>query len=301
MAFTVEVVHPLLAARIHGLDLHQPVALEDVEAIEQTSGRYPVLIFPKQFINDDELLAFSANFGPVHTAMSYQTREKEHRLQPKITDISNLGKDNQTFKRGDHRRMNNFVSKRWHTDASYEAIPARYSFLLAYTVAQRGGETQFADMRAAYDEMPEDLRPVVEDLSCEYNILWARMLSGYTEFPDEERAKLPPAQHKLVRRHPVSGRKTLYLSGHATHVVDWPIPEGRDLLRELMEFATQPQFVYTHKWHERDLVMWDNRALMHRGRRHIPDTDPREMHRATVMDDPAWTRADSSVHSEAGT
>ncbi|MFT4066956.1 TauD/TfdA dioxygenase family protein [Paraburkholderia sp.] len=290
MGFTVEVVHPLLAARIHGLDLSHPVSLEDVEAIEQTSGRYPVLIFPKQQITDDQLLAFSANFGPVHTAMSYQTRKDEHRLQPKITDISNVGKDNQTFRRGDHRRMNTFVSKRWHTDASYEPIPARYSFLLAYTVAKQGGETQFADMRAAYDEMPEDLRPVVENLSCEYNILWARMLSGYTEFPDDERAKLAPSQHRLVRRHPVSGRKSLYLSGHATHIVDWPIPEGRDLLRELMEYATHPQFVYTHRWSVRDLVMWDNRVLMHRGRRHIPESDPREMHRATVMDDPAWTR-----------
>lgn len=291
MGFTVEVVHPLLAARIHRLDLSVPVPAEDVEAIEQTSACYPVLIFPKQEITDDQLLAFSANFGPVHTAMSYQTRQHEHRLQPKITDISNVGKDNQTFRRGDARRMNNFVSKRWHTDASYEPIPARYSFLLAYTVARQGGETQFADMRAAYDEMPEDLCPVVEDLSCEYNILWARMLSGYTEFPDDERAKLAPSQHRLVRRHPISGRKSLYLSGHATHVVDWPLPEGRDLLRELMEYATQPQFVYTHHWSVRDLVMWDNRVLMHRGRRHIPESDPREMHRATVMDDPTWKRA----------
>jgi alpha-ketoglutarate-dependent 2,4-dichlorophenoxyacetate dioxygenase len=266
MGFTVEVVHPLVAARIHGLDLRNPVSLEDVLAIEQTSARYPVLIFPKQQITDDQLLAFSENFGPVHTAMSYQTRKHEHRLQPKITDISNVGKDNQTFRRGDNRRMNTFVSKRWHTDASYEPIPARYSFLLAYTVAKQGGETQFADMRAAYDDMPEDLRPVVEDLSCEYNILWARMLSGYTEFPDDERAKLAPSQHRLVRRHPLSGRKSLYLSGHATHVVD------------------------SHRWSVRDLVMWDNRVLMHRGRRHIPESDPREMHRATVMDDPAWTR-----------
>jgi alpha-ketoglutarate-dependent 2,4-dichlorophenoxyacetate dioxygenase len=299
MGFTVEVVHPLLAARIHGLDLSNPVPLEDVEAIEQTSGRYPVLIFPKQQITDDQLLAFSANFGPVHTAMSYQTRKHEHRLQPKITDISNVGKDNQTFRRGDNRRMNTFVSKRWHTDASYEPIPARYSFLLAYTVAKQGGETQFADMRAAYDEMPEDLRPIVEDLSCEYNILWARMLSGYTEFPDDERAKLAPSQHPLVRRHPVSGRKSLYLSGHATHVVGWPVPEGRDLLRELMEYATQPQFVYTHRWTVRDLVMWDNRTLIHRGLRYSPPTDRREMHRATVMDDPAWKRAPSPADAAA--
>ncbi|WP_233838634.1 TauD/TfdA dioxygenase family protein [Paraburkholderia sp. ZP32-5] len=290
MSLTVEAAHPFIAARIHGLDLSQPLSEEQIVEIEQTSGRYPVLIFPRQYINDDQLLAFAANFGPLQVAVSYTTRPDDHRLAPMINDISNLGKDNQTFKAGDRRRMNNLTSRRWHSDASYLPLPARYSMLLSYVVPAVGGQTQFADMRAAYDELPAHLRAAVEDLDCHYDIMQSRAAAGFHDFPDEEREALAPCIHKLVRTHPVSGRKSLYLSSHASHVVGWPEPEGRDLLRELTEFATQPQFVYAHNWSVRDLVVWDNRALMHRGRPHIPETDVREMHRATTLDDLTWSR-----------
>ena len=298
MSLTVEAAHPFIAARIHGLDLSQPLDEERITEIELASGRYPVLIFPRQYINDDQLLAFAANFGPLQIAVSYSTRPEDHRLAPMINDISNLGKDNQTFKAGDRRRMNNLTSRRWHSDASYLPLPARYSMLLSYVVPKVGGQTQFADMRAAYDELPAHLRAVVEDLSCHYDIMQSRAAAGFYDFPDEERRALAPCIHKLVRTHPISDRKSLYLSSHASHVVGWPEPEGRDLLRELTEFATQPQFVYSHDWSVRDLVMWDNRALMHRGRPHIPETDVREMHRATTLDEPTWSR---KANAEAAT
>jgi len=290
MSLTVEAAHPLIAARIHGLDLSRPLSEERITEIEQASGHYPVLIFPRQYIDDDQLLAFAANFGPLQVAVSYTTRPEDHRLAPMINDISNLGKDNQTFRAGDRRRMNNLTSRRWHSDASYLPLPARYSMLLSYVVPALGGQTQFADMRAAYDALPAHLRAVVEDLDCHYDIMQSRAAAGFYDFPDEERKALAPCIHKLVRTHPISGRQSLYLSSHASHVVGWPEPEGRDLLRELTEFATQPQFVYTHDWSVRDLVMWDNRALMHRGRPHIPETDVREMHRATTLDDLTWSR-----------
>lgn len=299
MSLTIEAILSPIAARISGLDLREPLSAEQASAIDQAIARYPILVFPAQCIDDDQLLAFSENFGPPQVSVQYTTRKDEHRLQPRISDISNVGKDNETFKPGDTRRMNTFVSRRWHSDQSYQPMPARYSFLLNYSVPARGGESQFADMRLVYDSLPDDLRETIEPLSAEFDILHTRAMCGFTDFPDEERALLKPSVHRLVHIHPLSGRKTLYLSVHACRVVDWPVPEGRDLLRELMEFATQPQFVYTHQWTVRDLVMWDNRTLIHRGLRYSPPTDRREMHRATVMDDPTWKRPLSKANGAA--
>jgi alpha-ketoglutarate-dependent 2,4-dichlorophenoxyacetate dioxygenase len=290
MSLTIEAVHPFIAARIHGLDLSKPITEETIVEIEQASGRYPVLIFPRQYLDDEQLLGFAANFGPLQVAVSYSTRPEDHRLAPMINDISNISKENVTYQPGDRRRMNNLTSRRWHSDASYLPLPARYSFLLSYVVPKVGGQTQFADMRAAYDELPVHLRAAVQDLECQYDIMASRAAAGFYDAPEEERKALAPCTHELVRTHPISGRKSLYLSSHAQFVVGQPEPEGRELLRELTEFATQPQFVYSHEWSVRDLVMWDNRALMHRGRPHIPETDVREMHRATTLDDRTWTR-----------
>lgn len=299
MTFVVQAIQEPVSARITGLDLRQPLSADDAQAIDEAIAQYPVLVFPSQDIDDNQLLAFSENFGPVQVSVQYATRQSEHRLQPRISDISNVGKDNETFKAGDNRRMNTFVSRRWHSDQSYQPIPARYSFLLNYSVPARGGESQFADMRLVYDSLPDDLRETIDGLSAEFDILHTRAMCGFTEFPEEERAALKPSIHRLVKTHPLSGRKTLYLSVHACRVVDWPLPEGLDLLRELMEFATQPQFVYTHRWTVKDLVMWDNRTLIHRGLRYSPATDRREMHRATVMDEPQWRRAASPANASA--
>ncbi|ABE33845.1 alpha-ketoglutarate-dependent 2,4-dichlorophenoxyacetate dioxygenase [Paraburkholderia xenovorans LB400] len=290
MSLDIEPAHPTIAARIRGLDLRQPLSDEQVDEIGQASAIYPVLIFPNQLIDDAQLMAFSQNFGPLQPVVSFHTAKADHRLSPMVSDISNLDKNNRTFPAGDRRRMNFLSSRRWHTDGSYLPTPNRYSMLLAYTVARVGGQTQFADMRAAYDALPAEWLELVEDLTLEHNVMHSRAVAGFTDFDEEERRRFPATHKKLVRRHPVSGRLSLYLSGHASHVVGWPVPEGLDLLRELTEFATQPQFVYTHEWSVRDLVMWDNRSLMHRARRHFPDTDVREMHRASTIDDLTWVR-----------
>jgi alpha-ketoglutarate-dependent 2,4-dichlorophenoxyacetate dioxygenase len=283
MAMTVTELHPLLGARVEGIDLRRPLAPDDVAFIDRTAARYPVLVFPGQDIDDDQQIAFSRNFGTLQTATSYATN-REHRLAPVITDVSNVGKDNRTFAPGDKRRMNALGSRRWHSDSSYQKVPAKYSLLSAKTIPGHGGETQFADMRAAYDALPEHLRTLVEDLVVEHDLIYSRGVVGFTEHSAEERAALPPMHQRLVRRHPVSGRRSLFLSGHASHIVGWPLPEGRDLLYQLTDFATQPRFVFEHRWTVHDLLMWDNRSTMHRARPYFPETATRDLHRTSLND-----------------
>jgi alpha-ketoglutarate-dependent 2,4-dichlorophenoxyacetate dioxygenase len=281
----VREVHPLLAAEITNIDLRAPVNNSAIGEIEEVVAQYPIIIFPDQRISDEQQIAFSQHLGPLQIAVTYSTDPKQHRLNAAITDVSNLARDNTTLSAGDKRRMNTLGARRWHTDSSYLPVPARYSLLSARALPEKGGQTEFADMRAAYDALPDHLREMAEPLVCEHNVIYSRGVVGFTEFSEEEKRSLPGTKKPLVRTHPLSGRKSLYLSGHASHVVGWPIPEGRDLLRELTEFATQPRFVYAHDWKLHDLVMWDNRATMHRGTRHLPETAVRDMHRTTVMDD----------------
>jgi alpha-ketoglutarate-dependent 2,4-dichlorophenoxyacetate dioxygenase len=284
MSISITEIHPLLGARVEGVDLRQPITADDVAFIEQSIARYPVLVFPAQIIDDRQQIEFSLNFGTLQTATTYATNPDRHRLAAVITDVSNVGKDNQTFGPGDRRRMNALGSRRWHSDSSYQTVPAKYSLLSARTIPGVGGETQFADMRAAYDALPDHLRTLVEDLLVEHNVIYSRSVVGFTDFSEEERSALPPVHQRLVRRHPISRRRSLFLSGHASHIVGWPLPQGRDLLYQLSDFATQPQFVFEHRWTVGDLVMWDNRSLMHRARPYFPETATRDMHRTSVND-----------------
>jgi alpha-ketoglutarate-dependent 2,4-dichlorophenoxyacetate dioxygenase len=284
MSISITEIHPLLGARVEGVDLRQPITADDVAFIEQSIARYPVLVFPAQIIDDRQQIEFSLNFGTLQTATTYATNPDRHRLAAVITDVSNVGKDNQTFGPGDRRRMNALGSRRWHSDSSYQTVPAKYSLLSARTIPGVGGETQFADMRAAYDALPDHLRTLVEDLLVEHNVIYSRAVVGFTDFSEDERSALPPVHQRLVRRHPISRRRSLFLSGHASHIVGWPLPQGRDLLYQLSDFATQPQFVFEHRWTVGDLVMWDNRSLMHRARPYFPETATRDMHRTSVND-----------------
>ena len=198
-----------------------------------------------------------------------------------MIDVSNLDQHGQPYDRNDRRRMFNLGNRLWHSDSSYRAVPAKYSLLSARTVATRGGNTEFADMRAAYDALYNEMQAVVEDLICEHSLLYSRGSMGFTELSEDERAMFKPVRQRLVRTHPVTGRKSLFLSSHIGTIVGWQIPEARDLIRELIEHATKPQFVYAHAWKKYDLVIWDNRQTMHRVRR-FDESQPRDMRRTTV-------------------
>jgi alpha-ketoglutarate-dependent 2,4-dichlorophenoxyacetate dioxygenase len=203
------------------------------------------------------------------------------RLKQGMIDVSNLDKEGKPLDRSDRRRMFNLGNRLWHSDSSFRAKPAKYSILSARTVASEGGNTEFADMRSAYDTLDEKTRAMIEDLVCEHSLMYSRGSMGFTELTDEERAMMKPVRQSLVRTHPVTGRKSLYLSSHAGNIVGWLVPESRDFLRDLNEHATQRENVYTHRWRLHDLVMWDNRQTMHRVRR-FDETQPRDMRRTTV-------------------
>jgi alpha-ketoglutarate-dependent 2,4-dichlorophenoxyacetate dioxygenase len=201
-----------------------------------------------------------------------------------MIDVSNLDRDHKPLGRDDRRRMFNLGNRLWHSDSSFKAIPAKYSLLSGRTIVDQGGNTEFADMRAAYDALDDETRAEIAELICEHSLLYSRGLLGFTELTDEERAKFRPVRQRLVRTHPVTGRKSLFLASHAGTIVGWPMPEARAFLRDLIDHATVPSNVYVHKWRQFDFVMWDNRQTMHRVRR-FDETQVRDMRRTTVAGD----------------
>ncbi len=284
MAVSIRQSHPVFVGEVSGVDLRQPLSRDDVAAIDAGMDRYAVLVFHDQNITDEQQIAFTRNFGEIeNSAGGNVTKPHEKRLDPLMNDVSNLGHDNRPLPRDDRRRLFNLGNQLWHSDSSFRAIPAKYSLLSARTVAKKGGNTEFADMRAAHDALDDETKALVKDLVCEHSLLYSRGLLGFEVTP-EERAMFRPVRQRLVRIHPVTGRKSLYLASHAGSIVGWPMPEARALLRDLTEHATQSQFVYAHKWRQYDLVMWDNRQVMHRVRR-FDESEIRDMRRTTVAGD----------------
>ena len=284
MALSIRQIHPVFVGEVSGVDLRQPLSGDAVAAIETGMDHYAVLVFHDQNITDEQQITFTRNFGEIeNSAGGNVTKPEEHRLNPLMNDVSNLGRDHKPLARDDRRRLFNLGNQLWHSDSSFRAIPAKYSLLSGRVVAKKGGNTEFADMRAAYDALDDETKVLVEDLVCEHSLLYSRGLLGFEVTP-EERAMFRPVRQRLVRTHPVTGRKSLYLASHAGTIVGWPMPEARALLRDLIEHATQPQFVYVHRWRQYDLVMWDNRQMMHRVRR-FDEGEIRDMRRTTVAGD----------------
>ncbi len=279
---SIRQVHPVFVGEVSGADLRQPLSKADVAAIEAGMDRYAVLIFRDQNITDDQQMAFTQNFGEIENAKGGNiTKDNEYRLKKGMVDVSNLDKDGKPLPRDDRRRMFNLGNRLWHSDSSFRAKPAKYSILSARTVASQGGNTEFADMRAAYDTLDDGTRATVEELVCEHSLMYSRGSMGFSDLTDDEKAMMKPVRQRLVRTHPVTGRRSLYLSSHAGVIVGWLVPESRDFLRDLNEHATQRELVYTHRWRQYDLVVWDNRQTMHRVRR-FDETQPRDMRRTTV-------------------
>jgi alpha-ketoglutarate-dependent 2,4-dichlorophenoxyacetate dioxygenase len=267
--------------------------------VESAINQYGVLVFPDQTITDEQQIAFSKLLGPLEIA-PYFVGEKRRRLQHReLEDISNLDPDGKQLALDDLRRLYNLGNQLWHTDSSFKHKPARFSMLSARAIPAQGGETEFADMRAAYDALPDDTKRQLEGLIAEHSIFHSRSRIGFTHFNSDVAQALPPVQQVMVRTHPGSGRKTLYLASHASHVIGWPIERGRKLIEELLDFATQPQFVYQHRWQVGDLVMWDNRCTMHRGRPYDESKYLRDMHRTTVSDEVNTVERERGAQSAA--
>jgi alpha-ketoglutarate-dependent 2,4-dichlorophenoxyacetate dioxygenase len=282
MSIAIRQLHPHFIGEVSGIDLRQPLTPEQAMEIEAGMDKYAVLIFHDQDITDDQQLAFALNFGEREKARGGTvTRKEDYRLNSGLNDVGNLGKDGKPLPKDHRTHLFNLGNCLWHSDSSFRPIPAKFSLLSARVVNPKGGNTEFADMRAAYDALDDDTKAEIEDMICEHSLMYSRGSLGFLDYTDEEKEMFKPVRQRLVRTHPVHGRKSLYLSSHAGAILGMSVPEGRVLLRDLTEHATQPAFVHVHKWTLHDLVMWDNRQTMHRVRRY-DQSQPRDMRRATV-------------------
>jgi alpha-ketoglutarate-dependent 2,4-dichlorophenoxyacetate dioxygenase len=285
MSVSIRQIHPVFVGEVSGLDISRPLAPDEVAAIEAGMDRCAVLVYHDQKVTDEQQMAFSRHFGALEDARGGNiTKPEDRRLRVGMNDVSNLGRDGQPMERDSRQRLFNLGNMLWHSDSSFRPIPAKYSLLSARVVNPVGGNTEYADMRAAYDDLDAPTRALIEDMVCEHSLMYSRGSLGMLDYSDEERAMFRPVRQRLVRTHPVTGRKSLYLSSHAGAILGMPMPEARLLLRELTEHATQSKYVYVHRWRPWDLVMWDNRQVMHRVRRY-DDTQPRDMRRTTVAGD----------------
>ncbi|MBV9861276.1 MAG: TauD/TfdA family dioxygenase [Alphaproteobacteria bacterium] len=275
--------HADFFGEVTGIDLRRPASPEEVAAIAEGMDRFAVLLFPDQRIDDAQQLAFSRNFGTLEHANADLRTPQERRLAIEVADVSNLGRDSAILARDDRRRLFSLGNMLWHSDSSFKPTPAKYSLLHARILPSQGGNTEFADMRAAYDALDDETKALVQDLVCMHSQIYSRGTLGFTEFTEDERQRNAPVPQRLVRRHAATGRRSLFLSAHAGEIVGWPVPEARAFLRDLTEHATQRRFVHAHQWRVGDLVMWDNRVMMHRARRY-PAHEVRELHRTTVAD-----------------
>ncbi|HEU4625748.1 MAG TPA: TauD/TfdA family dioxygenase [Steroidobacteraceae bacterium] len=275
---------PSFCAEVTGVDFSRPVEPAVFAQIVAGMDRYGVCVFRNTGLDDVRHIAFSRLFGELEHAPKLFGKNVSRFAHPELFDAGNLDASGNILA-DERRRIYNKGNALWHTDSSFNPHRSAYSLLLAHEVPPEGGDTHFADMRAAYDALPAEMKERIEPLIAEHWLWHSRMLAGYPEPTEAERKAKPPAQHKLVQVHPGSGRKTLYIAKHASHIVGWPVAEGRKLLDELIDFATQPQFVRAVAWHQPgDLVIWDNRCTMHRATPFADTIYRRDMRRTTVLE-----------------
>ena len=285
MAINLFPITPDFVAEVGDVDLSQELSPEDADAIQDAFLKYAVLIFPGQQMSSDQHVAFAQRFGPLEVNINtYQDEVKADRIDSRISDVSNLDHENRLLPAESRKRTSGLANRLWHTDSIFRHVPARASLLYSRIVAPIGGLTEFADMRAAWDALPEQLRRQIDGYIVEHSIFHSRAKVGATVFSERERAALPPSRQVLVRTIPETGRRALYLASHAVRIMDLPEPNSSRLIEELMAHATRRQFVYSHRWRVDDLVVWDNRCTMHRGTRYEEQRWRRDMHRATVSD-----------------
>lgn len=285
MAVEIRQVGDKFAGEVTGIDLTKPLSTESVSAIHDGMDEYAVLFFRGQPLTADEQLAFSKQLGEIEHAIGTSLRDdKDARLPTTFADVSNLDRDERPFDINDRRRLFAIGNRLWHSDSSFKVIPAKYSILHAISIPSRGGNTEFAHMPSAYDALDEEIKGEIDDLICEHSQIFSRQQVGFTELTKEEIERFEPVRQRLIRRHPKTGRKSLYLSSHAGRIDGLSVPDAKLLLLDLVNHATQKKFVYIHKWQMGDLVIWDNRQTMHRVRP-FPVNEPRDMRRTTIVGD----------------
>ncbi|MGX9962249.1 TauD/TfdA dioxygenase family protein [Roseomonas sp. F4] len=271
-------------AEVSGLDLRSPLTAQQVAAVDAAVDRFAVLVFRDQVLDDDQQMAFGAALGPLEQEPATVDADKRRLRHAQMNDISNLDEQGRLLAADDRRRMFNLGNRLWHSDSSFKRVPAKYSMLHARSVPPAGGNTEFADMRAAWDALPAAEQDSLREMVAEHSLIFSRAMLGFGEFTPEERLKFAPVPQRLVRRHPGSGRLSLYLSSHIGRIRGLPVPEALALVRDLTEHATQRHFVHAHHWRPHDLVLWDNRCTMHRARPFEDTRYPRDMRRVTLMD-----------------
>jgi alpha-ketoglutarate-dependent 2,4-dichlorophenoxyacetate dioxygenase len=284
MSLIFRKLHPTFAAEAGAIDLREAMDAETLEAIRAGMDKYAVLVFRDQELGDADQLAFARRFdGELHSKTGASVLGRNRFGDEALTDISNVDENGEIMDTNDRRRMYALGNRLWHTDASFQDPPGRYSMLSARVVPAVPANTDFADMRAAYDALDDATRARLEGLQVHHTITHSRAQLGF-EFSAEEQDKLKGAVHPLVVANPRTGRRALYLASHAAKIMGWPVPEGRLLIRELMDHAIQSGFVYSHAWRVGDLVIWDNKSTMHRGRSYDDANHRREMRRVTTLD-----------------
>ena len=283
MTIAFKQIGPTFVAEATGVDIGSVLSPSEVAQIREAALQYGVLVFRDQDISDEQQIAFSEKFGPIEDKTGGNIRANE-RVNSKINDISNLDASGATLMHSDRQRFFNLANRLWHSDSSFRQTPASYSFLSGRIIPECGGNTEFADMRAAYDALNDRMKADVENMICEHSLLHSRGELGF-EVTDEERLKFAPVRQRLVRAHPETGRKTMFLSSHGGEIDGLPRPEARMLLRELAEHATQQAFRYAHVWRRHDLLMWDNRCTMHRACR-FDESEVRDLRRTTLVGQP---------------
>ncbi len=286
MTLSFSPLHPLFAAQVSPIDLRETDDPGLLEAIRQGMHQYGVLVFRNQPMTDDAQLAFAERFdGTLHAKTGSSALGTNRFGNEALADISNLDENGQLLATDDRRRHYGLANRLWHTDASFVEPHGRYSLLSARALPPVDADTEFADMRAAYDDLTAEMKHTVAPLHAQHSIAYSRQILGF-EFSADEAEKLKGVVQPLVRVNSVTQRRALYLASHATSIMGWPLPEGRLLLHDLIEHATQPQYVYRHRWENEDLVIWDNLATMHRARPFQDTQYRRDLRRVTTLDLP---------------
>lgn len=278
-------VTPDFAAEIGDVDLSQPLSDSQFKTINDAFNTYSVLVFPDQQLSQQQHVDFATRFGPLEKSIGRHRKGGNNRLREDLADVSNLTADKKIQSANNNQRLFSIGNKLWHTDSSFKFAPARASLLYARSIPPTGGHTEFADMRAAWDALDDVKQAELKDLIAEHCIRYSRARIGYDGFDENEIANMPPVPQKLVWTHPGSGRTNLYLASHAGHIIGMDEKAGAELIDQLIEHATQRQFVYTHRWRQNDLVIWDDRCTMHRGTDFDDMRYPRDVQRATVTDE----------------